>query len=88
MKAIRTAEVAMGTSELGPTASESLGRDNFRLSCLSTADIATGTPIQRQHIAYRRPGTGIPPKQVEAILGLTLKRDVVCGHVFTWEDFK
>lgn len=88
VKAIRTVEAAMGTSQLGPTPSESLGRISFRLSCLATDNLSAGTPLQRQHIAYRRPGTGIPPKLGEAILGLTLKHSVPRGHIFTWKDFQ
>lgn len=88
VNAVRTVEAAVGTGQLGPTLSESLGRVSFRLSCLSTDDLAAGTPLHRQHIAYRRPGTGIPPKQGDALLGLTLKRAVPRGHIFTWEDFK
>ncbi len=88
VEAIRTVEAAMGTAQLGPTPSELLGRASFRLSCLSADNLADGVTLKRHHVAYKRPGTGIPPKQVEALLGLTLKRAVPRGHVFRWEDFK
>jgi N,N'-diacetyllegionaminate synthase len=88
VNAVRTVEAAMGTGQLGPTLSESLGRASFRLSCLSTNNIAAGTSLQNRHIAYGRPGTGIAPKQGSVLLGMTLKRDVSRGHVFSWEDFK
>ncbi len=87
VQAVRTIESAMGNSQLGPTASEISGRKNFRLSCLATTDLQVGTRLEPQHLGYRRPGTGIPPKLGSAMLGLILKRDVPRGHLFTWEDF-
>jgi N-acetylneuraminate synthase/N,N'-diacetyllegionaminate synthase len=88
VNAVRTVEAAMGTTQLGPTQSESLGRVSFRLSCLSTDDLAAGTTLERKHIAFRRPGTGIPPNQVEALMGLKLKRAISRGHILSWGDFK
>jgi len=88
VNAVRSVEAAMGSGQLGPTPSESLGRKSFRLSCRAIVDLAPGTHLHRQHIAYMRPGTGIPPKHVDQLLGLQLKRSVPRGHIFTWEDFK
>lgn len=88
VNAVRTVEAAMGSGQLGPTPSESLGRSSFRLSCQATVDLAPGIHLHRQHIAYMRPGTGIPPKHVDQLLGLQLKHSVPKGHIFTWEDFK
>lgn len=86
--AVRTIETAMGSGQLRPTASEVLGRISFRLSCQAITELEAGTVLQRQHVAYMRPGTGLPPKQIDQLLGMTLKRVVPKGHVFSWEDFK
>jgi N,N'-diacetyllegionaminate synthase len=87
VQGVRSVEAAMGSSQLGPVPSEVLGRSTFRLSCVAASELTAGTQLQREHIAYRRPGTGIPPKLGEVMLGLTLKRHVLRGHIFTWEDF-
>lgn len=88
VNAVRAIELAMGSSQLGPTTSEAQGRISFRLSCLSAENLAAGTPLQSRHIVYRRPGTGIPPSHSDALLGRLLKRAVSRGHVFTWDDLE
>lgn len=88
VRAIRSIETALGSTALGPVPSEAQGRIGFRLSCVATVDLASGTELRREHIGYRRPGTGIPPKLGEAVVGLVLKRPVSRGQVFTWDDFK
>jgi N-acetylneuraminate synthase/N,N'-diacetyllegionaminate synthase len=87
VSAIRTIEVGLGTSQLGPTPSEALGRSDFRLSCLARCDLAAGTRLTLEHLVYKRPGTGIPPKHGAWLLDLTLRRDVRRGHIFSWSDF-
>ena len=39
-------------------------------------------------ITVLRPGTGIPPKFVKNIIGLTIRKDVKEGNVLTWNMFK
>ncbi|MEX6780123.1 N-acetylneuraminate synthase family protein [Limnospira fusiformis] len=87
VQAIRMIEKALGNSQLRPTASEQESRKDFRLSCQAKTSLRAGTVLQKEHISYRRPGTGIPPKLALAILGLSVKHDVPGGHVLKWEDF-
>lgn len=87
VRAIRMVEQAQGSPSLGPTPSEALGRRDFRLSCGTMLPLSAGTRLDASHIVFRRPGTGIPPKLRDAMVGLVLKRDVAPGHVFTWDDF-
>lgn len=87
VQAIRTIEKAMGSSQLCPAASEQVSRKDFRLSCIANTDLRAETRVQEEHISYRRPGTGIPPKLASAIAGLRIKHDVPSGHILKWEDF-
>jgi sialic acid synthase SpsE len=80
-------EKAMGNSQISPTVSEQESRKGFRLSCQAKIDLNAGTVLQREHISYHRPGTGIPPKLASAIIGLSVKQDIPSGHVLRWEDF-
>lgn len=86
VQAVRAVEIAMGESRLGPTPSEAEGRTAFRLSCRASADLPAGTRLRREHIAYRRPGTGLAPKFGPLLVGRTLRREVARGHIFSWED--
>lgn len=88
VRAIRSLESALGTSRLGPTRSEVQGRAGFRLSCSATCDLPAGTRVLPEHLAFRRPGSGIPPKHGPALCGLELKRSIKRGQAITWDDFK
>jgi N-acetylneuraminate synthase/N,N'-diacetyllegionaminate synthase len=87
VQGIRQLEASLGTSTLGPTDSEAPGRRDFRLSCLTARDLPAGTRIAPEHVVFRRPGTGIPPKLRDALLGQILKRAVPAGHLLSWTDF-
>jgi N-acetylneuraminate synthase/N,N'-diacetyllegionaminate synthase len=87
VRAIRAVESSLGSPALGPTPSEAAGRAGFRLSCLAAAPLAAGIRLGPEHIRFQRPGTGLPPRLRDALLGRVLCRDVVAGHVFAWEDF-
>ncbi len=88
VRGIRQVEAGLGTAKLGPTPSEDQGRLEFRLSCSAVVDLRSGTRISSENVAFLRPGRGIPPNQVAGLIGLRLRRDVLAGHVFTWEDFR
>jgi N-acetylneuraminate synthase/N,N'-diacetyllegionaminate synthase len=85
--AVRRLEAMKGRAAIGPAAAEAQARDGYRLSCVAAAPIAAGTPLGAAHIAFRRPGNGIPPKEIGRLTGRVLARDVVRGHVFASADF-
>ena len=87
VKAIRFVEEAMGTGVIGPTASESLGRRNYRISCVAASDLEAGRLITKTDIAFRRPGTGALPRDIEFFLGRRLIRPVKTGTPIQNEDF-
>lgn len=88
VKSVRAAETMAGTSQLLPTASEEVGRRDYRLSCVAADTLDAGHRLAREDIAYRRPGHGIPPVQVDLIEGRELAKAVPRGHVFSPGDFK
>jgi N,N'-diacetyllegionaminate synthase len=85
--AVRTMEKNLGKSTIGPTPSEMLGRRDFRLSCVAARDLPTGHCLSESDVAFRRPGTGLPPRSLHWLVGLRLSRAVVKGHVFVPENF-
>ncbi len=85
--AVRTMEMSMGSSELGPAASEALGRRDYRLSCVSARNLPAGSRLSSADIVFRRPGSGLPPKESDQLVHRVLSRDVLAGHVFSAEDF-
>ncbi|MEA2494988.1 MAG: hypothetical protein QOJ29_2899 [Thermoleophilaceae bacterium] len=84
--AVRTAEQALGHSEIGPTRDEEASRASYRLSCVAARDLEAGSVIDQDAIAFARPGTGMPPKGARWIAGRTLARAVPAGQPFAPED--
>lgn len=87
VESVRTMEKSLGTSEIEPTASEQLGRRDFRLSCVAARELSAGHCLTVSDIAFRRPGTGFPPKAVDDLIKRKLVGKVAPGHVFTAKDF-
>ena len=85
---VRTVEQALGTSAICSVDSESNARQEFRLSCVAKRDMEAGEMLTEDVIVFRRPGTGIPPKERNNLVGMQLKRKMVAGQVFQWECFK
>ncbi len=83
---VRTMEKNLGTAELTPADSEMLGRREYRLSCVSARALSAGHSLTAADIAFRRPGSGLPPKEVDRLIAHPLVRDVPKGHVFSPED--
>jgi N-acetylneuraminate synthase/N,N'-diacetyllegionaminate synthase len=79
VRSVRTVETLLGTSVIGPTASEERGRRDYRLSCVAARDLPEGHRLSAEDVAFRRPGTGVLPRDVATLLNRTLKRAVGKG---------
>lgn len=64
---IDKSQIADGAGEL---------RAIFFKSVVPREDLAANTVIQARHITTKKPGTGIPAAQFDAVIGRTLARDV------------
>jgi sialic acid synthase SpsE len=81
---IRTIEKAMGRYLKGPVEAESQAYKFARRSIVSRTAIPRGTPITREMLTFKRPGTGIYPKFVEVVVGRTAKVDIPEDAVLEW----
>lgn len=78
---------------LGPIAKRLLDcekevRDVSRQSVCALADLPAGTVIQRHHVTVKRPGTGIPARLLNQVIGKRLRRDVKANHLVMREDLE
>jgi N-acetylneuraminate synthase/N,N'-diacetyllegionaminate synthase len=87
VESVRTMEKSLGNAELKPAASEEQGRRDYRLSCVAVRELPAGHQLATADIAFRRPGFGFPPKDLDTLIARELVRKVPPGHVFTAEDF-
>jgi len=69
VKSIRLVEKARGSSVKVPVESELEVRDVARKSIVAKIDILAGTVITEDMLAFKRPGTGVAPKDINNILG-------------------
>ena len=86
VNSIRRLETMLGLGTVGPASSELAGREQYRLSCVAARDLPVGHLLTESDIAFHRPGTGLPPKLMERLLGKPLSIPVEKGHVFGTED--
>lgn len=86
VKAVRAVEAQLGHGAIAPTEGEWENRVLNTLSCVAARDLQAGARIAEADIAFRRPGSGIRPKDVRWLLGKTLKRPVIYGTLFSEDD--
>jgi N-acetylneuraminate synthase len=82
---IRKLERALG-DEKRVYPDEQVVRDWAHHSVVSVRDLAAGQPIAREAIAVKRPGSGIPAKHVDEVVGRVPARDVKADSVLQWDD--
>lgn len=62
-------------------------RGAFQRSIVAAREIKAGEMIAEDDITYKRPGTGIPPKYYQYVIGRTAKRDIGYDQILGQEDF-
>lgn len=81
---IRIVESALGKAHYGLTPEEKKNRQ-FRRSLFCAEDIKKGDVFTEKNVRSIRPGYGLSPKYLKAILGKKAKMDVFCGSPLTKE---
>lgn len=84
---VRAMEMMLGDGDLVPAEAEREARLSFRLSLAAKRNLEAGHKLMTTDIVFRRPGTGIPPAQLEEFSGRPLKRAVLAGGLLMPEDF-
>ena len=87
VKQIRAVERALGSTQKGPTDAELPVRDLVRRSVTATRDLLAGRIVTVEDLCLLRPGTGIPPRDLDAIYGRAPVRDIPAGTTLQWSDF-
>ena len=61
-------------------------RQLFTKSVVARVDLIAGTVLHPEHLAFKKPGTGIPSERVASVLGRPLRRNVAKDQLLAWED--
>ncbi len=81
---VREVETMLGRPELQPTALERRAREEYRVTCTAARDLPAGHILAEADIGFHRPAGGLPPSQLENLLGRTLVQDLKRGDGFSW----
>lgn len=86
VRSIREIEAAMGDGVKAPTTSELPVRALVRRSVTTVREIAAGSAISADDISLLRPGNGIEPAHMRAVIGRVANRNLVAGETLQWSD--
>lgn len=86
VQVIRDVEIALGTTRRIMAPAELERRKLMRRSIHLLADLEPGHVLSADDFDYRRPGDGIPPTEVDALIGRTLATRKRTGDRLEWAD--
>ena len=75
VNAIRNIENTLGDGVKRPSSSELVNKSVARKSIDAARNILKGAFFTKEHLALKRPGTGISPMKWDEIIGTTAQRD-------------
>jgi len=85
---IRKVKKMLGSPVKKPLKSEMQMRRITRKSIAARVDIPKGSKITEEMLAFKRPGTGIPPKFVDMIIGKTTREKIRRDELLSWKKIK
>jgi N-acetylneuraminate synthase len=85
VQGIREMEKMMGDGVKRPAPTEWNMRLETRKSVIARRDIPSDHIISADDIIIKRPGTGVPPKHGEVLIGKRAKQPIKADEVITWQ---
>jgi N,N'-diacetyllegionaminate synthase len=86
---VRNVEKSLGCREKIPTPAECKNMNAMRRSIVALKKLEVGTVIQKNHLAFKRPATGLSPKRLNEILGKKVRSIIhpdtpICEENVEW----
>ena len=85
-EAVRQVETLLGDGLKRPADTERDMIVHTRKSLIARRDIPAGKPLDADDIIIKRPGLGIPPRNLPTVLGRPARRDIPADEPVTWSD--
>ena len=86
--AIRDLETALGAPRRTFAPEEGHRRQAYRRSIFLARPKRPGERIEEDDLDFRRPGYGIPPTELERVVGLAATTDLDAGDMLKWTDLR
>jgi N-acetylneuraminate synthase len=83
VREVRRTEALLGQATFGPGVAEE-GSMVFRRSLYVVEDIAAGERFTARNVRSIRPGYGLGPRFLDAVVGKTAARDIARGTPLSW----
>jgi sialic acid synthase len=84
---IRATEKAFGSTEKTKQKSEIPVEKKLKKSLTSAKPIMEGTRITAEHLTAKCPGTGIPPSDIQKLIGKVANRSIDADKILQWDFF-
>jgi N,N'-diacetyllegionaminate synthase len=88
VRAVRDVEHCLGSSIKAPTENELPIRALVRRSIALKHALAAHTSLAADDLVMLRPGTGLPPGQLHAVIGRSLREAQPAGHLLSHSDLE
>jgi N-acetylneuraminate synthase len=76
----------LGSGELKSLSGEDAARKHARRSLVARRDIPAGTMITSDDLTWKRPGHGISPKDIDAVVGKKASIDIAEDTLLSWNN--
>ncbi len=86
VQSVREVELALGDGHKRPMPSELANRAHVRKSLVCRAALRAGAVLRPEHVACKRPGTGLDPAWFERVVGRRTTRDLAPDTLLTLAD--
>ena len=86
VRELRRLPQMLGDGIKSPQPQELQARELARRSVVLGSPRAAGSVLERADLQLRRPGSGIAPRDLDAVVGRRLARELPAGHVLQWSD--
>lgn len=86
VRTIRDVEAALGDGIKRPMPSELPNKTRMQKSLVTTRSLAAGETIQEADLTCKRPGSGLPPKWFDKVVGKKVSRDIDRNSLITLID--
>lgn len=86
VESIRHVERARGDGRKRPASCEIPNLEVVRKSITASRSIAAGEVITRSHLTLKRPGSGLAPLWLNAVVGRYARRSIAADELIDWSD--